>query len=164
MFNIGDKIVYPVQGVGVIDLIEEKEFAGKVQKFYNIHLISNSMKVMLPTNRVEITNIRHISDSKTLDNLFYNSTLDYESLDKIKSLNCKERLQLNTDKIKSGSLKDLMEVVYTLASIKKQHSLNTSESQQLKNSKKMLIDEISLIKDISSLEATDILKNSIKAC
>ena len=49
MFNIGDKIVYPVQGVGVIDLIEEREFKGEMQDFYKIHLISNSLKVMLPS-------------------------------------------------------------------------------------------------------------------
>ena len=48
MFNIGDKIVYPSQGIGVIDIIEEKEFKGEKQKYYTIQLCNNTMKLTLP--------------------------------------------------------------------------------------------------------------------
>ena len=68
MFNIGDKIVYPSQGIGVIDIIEEKEFKGEKQKYYTIQLFNNTMKLTLPFSRIEPSNMRLISDSKTLDN------------------------------------------------------------------------------------------------
>ena len=73
MFNIGDRIVYPSQGIGVIDIIEEKEFRGEKQKYYTIQLCHNSMKLTLPSSRIEPSNMRLISDCKTLDNCYPSS-------------------------------------------------------------------------------------------
>jgi RNA polymerase-interacting CarD/CdnL/TRCF family regulator len=160
LFNIGDKIVYPVQGVGIIDVIEEKEFGGMMQKYYKIHLINNSMKLMLPSARVESSNIRLISDSKTLDEILSDTERYLTSSDDLNSINSKERIEMNTNKIRSGSLEDLIEVIYNLSQVKKQHSLNTSESQILKNATKFLVDEVSLIKNIPTDEANFFIENS----
>ena len=162
MFNIGDKIVYPVQGVGIVDLIEEKEFQGKVQKYYNIHLINNTMKLMLPSTRVESSNIRLISDTNTLEGILQDTKKYLTSSEDLDNINTKDRIEMNTNKIKSGSLEDLVEVVYNLTQVKKQHSLNTSESQLLKNATKFLADEVSLIKNIPSTEAHSFIENSLK--
>ena len=157
MFNIGDKIVYPVQGVGIIDVIEEKEFGGMVQKYYKIHLINNTMKLMLPSTRVASSNIRLISDSKTLDDILQDTD---RYLTVSNDFNSKERIEMNTNKIRSGSLEDLIEVIFNLTEVKKQHSLNTSESQILKNATKFLVDEVSLIKNIPTTEANIFVEES----
>ena len=68
MFSIGDKIVYPGQGIGVISCIEEKEFKGEKQHFYNIDIINSTMKLKLPAKRFETANIRLLSDSEKIDN------------------------------------------------------------------------------------------------
>ena len=162
MFNIGDKIVYPVQGVGIIDFIEEKEFQGKLQKYYNIHLINNTMKLMLPSTRVESSNIRLISDSGTLNDILEDIDKYQASSNSLDDINTKDRIEINSNKIKSGALTDLIEVVCTLTQIKSQHPLNTSENQLLKNATKFLTDEISLIKGISQNEAQDFLQCSLK--
>ena len=66
MFNIGDKIVYPGQGIGVVDCIEEMEFKGERQNYYKIDIVNSTMKLKLPVSRVEFTNIRLISNSKEI--------------------------------------------------------------------------------------------------
>lgn len=162
MFNIGDKIVYPIQGVGVVDLIEEREFKGEMQNFYKIHLFSNSLKVMLPSNRLEDCNIRLLSNVETVDKIFSNIPYFVSSAKDNTYTNSKERLTDNTLKIKSGTLKDYMEVIFQLSHVKKEHTLNSSETQMLNNAKKLVIDEISLVKDITSNEASDILDKSLK--
>lgn len=162
MFNIGDKIVYPIQGVGVIDLIEEREFKGEMQDFYKIHLISNSLKVMLPSNRVKDSNIRLLSDTSTVDKIFDNISYFASSAKNTTYANSKERITENTSKMKSGTLKDYMEVLFDLSHVKKEHTLNSSETQMLNNVRKLVIDEISIVKDISNNEAADMLDNSLK--
>ena len=66
-FKEGDKVVYPNQGVGIIEYIEEKEFRGKLEKYYRIYLTNNKMQVLLPFSRVEKSHMRLISDPSYLD-------------------------------------------------------------------------------------------------
>lgn len=161
MFNIGDKIVYPVQGVGVIDLIEEKEFNGEMQTYYKINIVSNSLRLLLPSSRLKASNIRLISDPDTLDNVLNDIPSITDTQDDLCNSSCKERISVNNDKIKSGTLIDYIQVISTLSTIKKQHTLNASESQMLKSTRKVLIDEISLTKNVTNIEAQGILDSSL---
>ncbi len=157
MFKEGDKSVYPNQGVGIIDLIEEKEFHGELKKFCNIHLLHNSLKLMLPFNKLENSNIRLVSDVNTLETVLSNIkkyNIDDEFLSKSK---CKDRYEINLAKIKSGTLKDYVDVFSNLYYARKQHSLNSSENQMYNTTKKLLSEEISLIKNITKDEASDLL-------
>ncbi|WP_461613449.1 CarD family transcriptional regulator [Clostridium sp. Marseille-QA1073] len=159
MFEIGDKIVYPMQGAGVIQGIEEKVFQGKKQQYYIIKMLTNNMEIMIPSWRISNANIRLISDDSTLKNVLFN--LNARELEPNESLNSKQRYQVNMDKIKTGSLKDGAEVVYDLTQLNKEKALNTSESQMLMNARKFLIDEIILIKKITEDEANDLLDSII---
>jgi len=159
LFEIGDKIVYPMQGAGVIQGIEEKVFQGKKQQYYIIKMLTNNMEIMIPSWRISNANIRLISDDSTLKNVLFN--LNARELEPNESLNSKQRYQVNMDKIKTGSLKDGAEVVYELTQINKEKALNTSESQMLMNARKFLIDEIILIKKITEDEANDLLDSII---
>lgn len=161
LFNIGDKIVYPSQGVGIIDSIEEKEFLGKMKKYCSIHLINNNLKLMMPLDRLFSSNIRPIASSDSLDNALDHLETFVHAVDDLNHVTCKERIASNTIKFKSGTLKDFIEVICNLTEIKKEHSLNNSENQMLKNTRKFLIDEISLIKNISNSEASDLLDDSL---
>lgn len=161
MFNVGDKIVYPSQGVGIIDVVEEKEFLGEMQKYYRIHLVNNNLKLMLPANRSEICNLRLISDPSILDKTLNNINEFSTELEELNSSNCKMRLHDNTIKFKLGTLKDYIEIISNLTQVSKDHNLNTSEKQMLTNTKKFLINEICLSKEISNTEATILLDNSL---
>ncbi|WP_374707713.1 hypothetical protein [Clostridium sp. LY3-2] len=77
------------------------------------------------------------------------------------SKNSKERFDINSTKIKSGSFSDYLEVVSSLHKTKEGHNLNSSEKQMLHNTKKILIAEISAAKNVSVTEATSFLENSL---
>ena len=156
-FNIGDKIVYPNQGVGVIDFIEEKEFKGKKEKYYKIHLVNNTLRLSLPLSRVKASNIRLISDSKTLDSKL-NHIKDYvNEVEKLAKINYKERNEMYSNKVKSGTLEDLLEIISNLTELKTIHNLNSMEKMIWRNTKKIHIDEIAQSKRISIDEASYIL-------
>lgn len=162
MFNIGDKIFYPVQGAGIIEIIEEKEFHGEKQKFYNISLINNSMKLMMPSNRMETSNIRPVSSSSYLNKIFLNINKYTSYFEELSQYNAKQRIEINTDKMKKGSLEDLVQIIYALTKLKKEHSLNSSENQLLLKAKKLLTDEICLSMDLSKTDASDYVEEKFK--
>lgn len=162
-FNIGDKIVYPNQGVGIIDVIEEKEFNGIKEKYYKIHLINNTMKLSLPLSRLKASNIRLISDSQTLDYNLNNKRKTLEDIKQLAKTNYKERNEMYTSKIKSGTLKEQLEIIYNLTQLKSIHNLNSMEKMILRNTKKILIDEIVQSKKISECEADNLLESYINS-
>ena len=161
MFNIGDKIVYPSQGIGVIDIIEEKEFNGEKQKYYTIQLSNNAMKLTLPYSRIEPSNMRLISDSKTLDNCLKQINQFVVETGELSKVNFKERKAVNELKIKAGALDDYLEVICNLTQLKLEHNLNSSEKQMLTSIKKIVIEEISQAKNVSCDEATSLLDVSM---
>jgi RNA polymerase-interacting CarD/CdnL/TRCF family regulator len=161
LFNIGDKIVYPSQGIGIIDEIEEKEFNGEKQAYYIIKLYNNNMKLTLPSSRIEISNMRLVSDSKTLDSRLKHINKFLVEVDELSKVNFKERKTVNELKIKSGALDDYLEVICNLTQLKMEQNLNSSEKQMLANAKKIVIEEISQSKNLSNNEAADLLDISM---
>lgn len=119
LYSKGDKIVFPNQGVGIIDDIEPREFQDTMQDYYDIHLINSTLKLMLPCNRMELSNARLVSDSETLDK--YLNNLDYFLDHGCHSTNIdtKQRIKDNRSKLSSGTLKDYVEVIIELTHIKK---------------------------------------------
>lgn len=162
MFNIGDKIVYPTQGVGLIKGIEEKSFAGKVQNYYKIDLINTDLEILLPTNREEMSKMRLVTDEPILDGLLNNVKNIILTLQDINTLPCRQRMIANGNKIKSGSLLDFIEVVCNLTEINSTQNLNLNEKQMLQSTKKFLIEEISLSKNIDTMAAKDLLNHSLE--
>ena len=70
MFNVGDKIVYPMHGAGVIESIEEKEILGEKQNYYIVKMPVGDMKVMIPIENVEDIGIREVINAKDVDKVF----------------------------------------------------------------------------------------------
>lgn len=161
LFNIGDKIVYPNQGIGTIDIIEEKELKGEKVKYYIINLINNTMKLTLPINRVKPSNIRLVSDAKTLDDSLKHIDRFITEPGQFSKINYKERRAINELKVKSGKFDDCLEVICKLTQLKKEHSLNSSEKQMLNRIKKIVIDEIAQSKNLTADEASNLLEASI---
>ncbi|SFU83580.1 transcriptional regulator, CarD family [Clostridium sp. DSM 8431] len=160
MFKKGDVIVYPNQGIGVIDLIESREFKGDIKTFYNIHLLNNSLKLMMPESKIENSNIRLISDLNSLNSSLEKFKNLKPNANKLDNTNCKERLEHNSSKIKSGTFEDFLEVYSDLLYVRRQHSLNSSENQMFNKTKKILIEEISQVKGISRKDAENMLLSS----
>ena len=162
MFNIGDKIVYPCQGIGVIDDIEEREFKGEKQKFYKIDIFNSTMKLTYPMNRIEDSNIRLVSESKDIDSYLEDFSKTTLTVEEIKSTTAKERMSINSKKIKDGTLKDYLDVILNLSEVMKNGNINANEKQVLNSTKSLVAEEISQSKNISLDEEKNLLDESLK--
>jgi len=154
LFLIGDKVVYPMQGIGIIDRIEDKIFSGKNREYIIVKILSNNLEIMIPSDKISNSNLRKITDNSTLEDVLFDLA---NKNNKLEGISAKERYQNNMTKMKSGSLKDSAEVVNDLILMNKEKSLNTSEKQLFNTAHKFLVQEVSFIKNISETEATDFL-------
>lgn len=145
MFQIGDNIVYPMHGAGIIEAIEEKEFSGKKQQYYVIKMSISNMQVMIPMGKISSSGIRPITDILALKHIIH--IFQHGETDKL--LPWKQRYKVNTDKIKTGEIQEGAEVVRDLMRINKEKALNTSEKKMLDNAHEFLISELGLIKGIT---------------
>ncbi|MES9700717.1 CarD family transcriptional regulator [Bacillus sp. JJ927] len=145
MFQIGDNIVYPMHGAGIIEAIEEKEFSGKKQHYYVIKMSISNMQVMIPMGKILSSSIRPVTDILALKHIIH--IFQHGESDKL--LPWKQRYKVNTDKIKTGEIQEGAEVVRDLMRMKKEKALNTSEKKMLDNAHEFLISELGLIKGIT---------------
>ncbi len=145
LFQIGDNIVYPMHGAGIIKAIEEKEISGEKQQYYVIKMLNGNMQVMIPTGKILNSRIRPVTDLialKQITHIFQHGESD-------RLLPWKQRYKVNTDKIKTGKIQECAEVVRDLMRMKKEKTLNTSEKKMLDNAHHFLIGELGLIKGIT---------------
>ncbi|HFK1553163.1 TPA: CarD family transcriptional regulator [Bacillus paranthracis] len=157
LFQIGDKIVYPMNGAGVIEAIEEKEILGTTRQYCVIRIISKDMQVMLPMDQLQKSGIRYIVDKGTLDDIL----LEFQNGESDTSLSWKQRYTMNMEKMKNGNLQDSAEVVRDLLRCNKERALNASEKQMLDNARKMMISEVALVQNVSEHQATEYLQDTI---
>lgn len=145
MFQIGDNIVYPMHGAGIIEAIEEKEFSGKKQQYFVIKMSISNMQVMIPTGKILNSNIRPVTDILALKHIIH----IFHHEESCKLLPWKQRHKVNTDKIKTGEIQEGAEVVRDLMRMKKEKALNTSEKKLLDDAYRFLVSELELIKGIT---------------
>src|SRR5690554_4291173 len=106
-FNVGDKVVYPMHGAGVIEAIEEKEILGARKKYYIMNIPIGDMKVMIPLDNVDQIGLREIIDDHGVQQVF-DILKDHHSK---MSSNWNRRYRANLEKIKSGDIFQVAEVV-----------------------------------------------------
>ncbi|WP_074433045.1 CarD family transcriptional regulator [Neobacillus dielmonensis] len=157
MFHVGDYIVYPMQGIGLIEAIEIREIQGEKQQYYIINMRINKMQVMIPVAKADKARIRLATDSTNLEHvmdIFYHGVTDT-------TLSMKERFKINTEKLKTGNLQDGAEVVRDLMRINKNKALNSSEKHMLENARKMFISELGVVRGITENQVLDIINQKI---
>ena len=145
MFQIGDNIVYPMHGAGIIKAIEDKEILGQIQQYYIINMSISAMEIMIPTRNVVKLNIRPVIDLVALTNLieiFQDGESDNELL-------WKQRYKQNTEKIRTGKIQEGAEVIRDLLRIKQEKALNESEKKMLDQAQGFLMSELELIEGIT---------------
>jgi CarD family transcriptional regulator len=157
MFKIGDKIVYPMHGVGRIEAIEKKTVLGKRDRFYFITIINSGMKVMIPVEKAETIGIRSIISKREV-----NKVLELlKKKEVITEDDWKLRYQGNIDKVKSGSIYEVGEVARDLYRRGREKELSIMERKLYENAYQLVIHEIALAKDINIEEAGNIVSEAL---
>ncbi|WP_312648489.1 CarD family transcriptional regulator [Aminipila sp.] len=157
MYTIGDKVVYPMHGAGVIEKIEEKKILGEIRKYYILKLPCGDMKVMIPIESCSSVGVREIISEEELKGVL--SILREDSSDMPSNWNRRNRE--NMDKLKTGDIVEVAEVVRNLVRMDREKKLSTGEKKMLSNAKQILLSEIILVRDIEQNEANDIINEAI---
>ena len=156
MFNVGDKIVYPMHGAGTIDSIEEKDILGEKQAYYILKMPSN-VKVMIPISKAEDVGVRNIIDKKSAEKVFSVLGQDETEMDK----NWNKRYRNNMEKMKSGDIYEVADVVRNLSFKQKEKGLSTGEKKMLNNAKQILISELVLAEHSNQDEVEEQVESKI---
>ena len=158
MFNVGDKIVYPMHGAGTIDAIEEKDILGEKQAYYIIKM-PGEVKVMVPTAKAEEIGVRNIINKENAGKVFQ----ILEENETEMSNNWNKRYRDNMEKMKSGNVYEVANVVRNLAFKQKEKGLSTGEKKMLNNAKQILVSELVLAEHSSQEEVENLIDNKIEA-
>ena len=156
MFNVGDKIVYPMHGAGTIDSIEEKDILGEKQSYYILKM-PGEVKVMVPIAKAEQVGVRSIIDKSSADKVFKVLEQDETEMNK----NWNKRYRDNMDKLKSGDIYEIADVVRNLSFKQKEKGLSTGEKKMLNNAKQILVSELVLAEHSNKDEIEEIVENKI---
>ena len=155
VYNIGDKIVYPMHGAGVIESIEEKEILGNRQKYYIMKMPIGDMKVMIPMSSVQEIGIRQVINQQEAEgviDIFKSGKTDMSS-------NWNKRYRENMVKIKSGNIYEVADVVKNLMYRDREKGLSTGERKMLNNARQILVSELVLAKNMRQNEVESLLEN-----
>ncbi len=143
MFKVGDLAVYPAQGVGRIEAIETREISGQKQDFYIMKILENNMIIMIPVNNVESVGLRDIIDDEEVAKV-------YEIMKKRDippdNQTWNRRYREYMDKIKTGSVYEVAEVLRDLYLLKVDKDLSFGERKMFDTAQSLLLKELSIAK------------------
>ncbi len=138
MYKIGDSVVYPMHGAGIIEDIEIKEVLGKEQSYYVVRMPIGDMKVMVPMNNAAGVGMRDVIDKAEAEKVL----TAFRTVETDVIQNWSKRFRENMVKIKSGDIFEVAAVVKSLMLRDREKGLSTGERKMLSNAKQILISEI----------------------
>ena len=151
MFDIGDKAVYPSHGVGVIEAIESKAISGREQLFFILRIFDNGMTIMIPIENVDVVGLRGVIPSMEIPRVFQILKERRISLD---TQTWNRRYREYMDKINTGSIFSIAEVLRDLQVLKMEKGLSFGERKILDTAENLLVKELAVAKDV---EESDVL-------
>ncbi len=150
-FHIGEKVVYPNQGVGVVEQIANRNLTGRNETFYLLRLTTTSMKVMVPMGSVQSVGLRRVARQNEIEDI-----LAYLEKGRCKNhRDWKDRYKENVEKMRSGSLQEVAEVLKGLLILSQEKSLSFREKKMFDRAWQLLVDEIAVARgqDRQTIEA-----------
>jgi len=157
-FQEKQHVVYPLQGVGRIDSVEERDFQGDKLLYYVIYLDVTDMTVMVPVDKAEELGIRAIVPSKEANKALKLISEEYEPV----TADWKMRYQMNLDLLKQGSVTDIATVVRTLYHRSKIKELPILERKLFDSALRLLVDEVSFSLDKPKPEVEQIVFSKLE--
>lgn len=158
-YGIGDKIVYPMHGAGVIEAIEEREIMGVIKLYYILKIPIGDMKVMVPIEHAEESGLRDVIDEEEADRVLK----EFRDCETEMNPNWNKRCRENMVKIKSGDIYEVVHVVKNLMYRDKSRGLSTGERKMLNSAKQILVSELVVAKSLSQSDVENIMDEIVDA-
>lgn len=143
MFKVGDLAVYPAQGVGRIEAIETREISGQKQDYYIMKILENNMTIMIPVNNVETVGVRDIINNEEVAEVY--AIMKKRDIP-VDNQTWNRRYREYMEKIKTGSVYEVAEVLRDLYLLKVDKELSFGERKMLDTAQSLLLTELSIAK------------------
>lgn len=155
MYNIGDKIVYPMYGAGIIEDFAQRDVDGNKLTYYVMNIPVGNLKIMVSVEKADTLGIRQIHTSQSMLEIIKNA----EPIEMNNNWNI--RYKENLAKIKSGDITKVTQVYKSLILRERQKGLSSAEKKMLFNAKQIILSELILSQNIEKQQAEQILQDSI---
>ena len=159
-FEVGDKVIYPNHGLGIVEGIEEKTIFGTTSGFFHLRIVSNDTTVLVPVSNVDGVGLRKAITDEEVDHLF--TLLSNGKIDNHQ--NWKGRFKDNSDKMRTGSIYDMADVLKSLTFLSKSKSLSFREKRMLDRAKALIISEISEVMREKSSDVEVKVSEALEKC
>ncbi|HEX6502969.1 MAG TPA: CarD family transcriptional regulator [Terriglobales bacterium] len=157
VFHIGDKVVYPNHGVGIIEQISSRTFGETVEKFYLLKIKSSSLKVMVPFHNVSSVGLRRVVKNGEVQKI-----LDFlTDGDCANSADWKDRFKENSEKMRTGSLLEVAAVLKSLLLLNQNKPLSFREKKMLERARYLLVSELAMAKNLEEPAVEDMLTRAL---
>ena len=157
MYKVGDKVVYPHHGAGTVVKREKREVLGEKREYLTIKILHNDMTVNVPADNAERVGLRKVIDEEAVKKVVKYLTSGGTEMPK----NWNRRFKHNRDKMKTGDIYELAEVVRNLALRDGEKGLSTGEKQMYVKAKKILASELMYAKNMSEDDALEWLEETL---
>lgn len=157
MFEIGDHIVYPMYGAGIITEIVEKDFLGEARMYYNVSLPYSRMEASVPVDNSDKLGVRPIIDPSRIDEVITVLKGDTESMNP----NWNKRYRENTGRLQTGDILEVAAVVRNLVRTDRKKPLSTGEKKLLSTAKQILESELIYSGGYTMEEADEMVESNI---
>ena len=158
MFSAGDKIVYPMHGAGIICGIEERKILGEKKRYYIFKLPCSEINVMIPVDSETAVGIRPVADRAVISDVIELLSAESTQMDS----NWNRRYRENMEKLKSGDIMKVAEVVRNLMRTDRKKGLSSGERKLLENARQILISEMMLAEEITQVEAEKVIQKAVE--
>ena len=159
-FEVGDKVIYPNHGLGIVEGIEDKTIFGTTSGFFHLRIVSNDTTVLVPVSNVDGVGLRKAITDEEVDHLF--TLLSNGKIDNHQ--NWKGRFKDNSDKMRTGSIYDMADVLKSLTFLSKSKSLSFREKRMLDRAKALIISEISEVMREKSSDVEVKVSEALEKC
>lgn len=156
-FKVGDKVVYPSQGVSVVVEISNEVLAGDEMKCYHLRLLGSESKVMVPLTNSERVGLRPLSEKKLVKKAMKRLKAAYGE----NSEDWKDRYRANLDRIKTGDLDEIVDVLLCLAEVAGRKTLSFRERKMYDHARQLLVMEVAEVEDSSVEKVEQLVENAL---
>jgi CarD family transcriptional regulator len=150
-FRIGDRVVYPNHGVGIVEQVGSRTIGQQVEKYYLLNIKSSNLKVTIPFHSVGVVGLRRVVKNGEIQKI-----LDYlADGEGVSSADWKDRFKENSDRMRTGSLLEVAAVLKSLLVLKQSKALSFREKKMLERARYLLVSELALARNCEepSIEA-----------
>jgi CarD family transcriptional regulator len=156
-FNIGDRVVYPNHGVGIVEQIGTRNLGQQVEKYYLLNIKSSNLKVTVPFHSVGVVGLRPVVRNGEIQKI-----LDYLADGNGDSAaDWKDRFKENSDRMRTGSLLEVAAVLKSLLVLRETKSLSFREKKMLERARYLLVSELALARNCEESNIEEVLAKSL---